>query len=251
MTSHDNRWLWDRWIDLRNGDIELATDIIHPAFVVHRIPPPRFPSSSVGGMHCWLGSNRRAHSSVTCGSQSRSGRSWMARTLPVAGWPKARSRVASGSTAPMGTRVRFHANDIWRAEGGLIREYWLSDDLLDLMQQLGVTPPTLSAGHSGRDCDDQRGCPISGVPGSPGPSCDDTITGHDSLGPLSTVPLRSQRLAFQAECRGFDPRLPLQTQAHRGAASPLSSARGTRPLARPGSSYLPASPRDDRPRRCG
>jgi hypothetical protein len=38
MTSHDNRWLWDRWIDLRNGDIELATDIIHPDFVVHRIP---------------------------------------------------------------------------------------------------------------------------------------------------------------------------------------------------------------------
>jgi hypothetical protein len=24
--------------------------------------------------------------------------------------------------------------------GGLIREYWLSDDLLDLMQQLGVIP---------------------------------------------------------------------------------------------------------------
>ena len=43
-----------------------------------------------------------------------------------------------GSTAPAGTRVRFHGNDIWRAEGGLIREYWLSDDLLDLMQQLGV-----------------------------------------------------------------------------------------------------------------
>jgi hypothetical protein len=38
-------------------------------------------------------------------------------------------------TAAPGTRVRFHGNDIWRAESGLIREYWLSDDLLDLMQQ--------------------------------------------------------------------------------------------------------------------
>jgi predicted ester cyclase len=46
----------------------------------------------------------------------------------------------SGSTAPTGTPVRFHGNDIWRAEDGLIREYWLSDDLLDLMQQLGVIP---------------------------------------------------------------------------------------------------------------
>jgi len=41
-----------------------------------------------------------------------------------------------GSTAPAGTRVR--GNDIWRAEGGLISEYWLSDDGLDLMQQLGA-----------------------------------------------------------------------------------------------------------------
>ncbi len=46
-----------------------------------------------------------------------------------------------GSTVPVGTPVRFHGNDIWRAEGGLIREYWLSDDLLDLMQQLGVIAP--------------------------------------------------------------------------------------------------------------
>ena len=46
----------------------------------------------------------------------------------------------AGSKAPVRTRVRFHGNDIWRAEGGVIREYWLSDDLLDLMQQLGVIP---------------------------------------------------------------------------------------------------------------
>ena len=46
-----------------------------------------------------------------------------------------------GSTVPVGTPVRFHGNDIWRAEGGLIREYWLSDDLLDLMQQVGVIAP--------------------------------------------------------------------------------------------------------------
>jgi hypothetical protein len=37
--------------------------------------------------------------------------------------------------------VRFHGNDIWRAEDGLIREYWLSDDLLDLLRQLGGFPP--------------------------------------------------------------------------------------------------------------
>jgi hypothetical protein len=39
---------------------------------------------------------------------------------------------------------------------------------------------------------------------------EDTITGHEMLGPLSTVPLRSRSAAFQAECRGFETRLPLQ-----------------------------------------
>jgi predicted ester cyclase len=43
-----------------------------------------------------------------------------------------------GATVRAGTRVGFHGNDIWRSEDGLIREYWLSADLLDLSQQLGV-----------------------------------------------------------------------------------------------------------------
>ena len=47
-----------------------------------------------------------------------------------------------GSNTPAGTHVRFHGNDIWRPEAGMIREYWLSDDLLDLMQQLGVIAGT-------------------------------------------------------------------------------------------------------------
>ena len=38
---------------------------------------------------------------------------------------------------------------------------------------------------------------------------DDTIAGHVSLGPLSTVLLRTAVPAFQAACRGFEPRLPL------------------------------------------
>jgi SnoaL-like polyketide cyclase len=44
----------------------------------------------------------------------------------------------SGSTAPVGTSVAFHGNDTWVADGGLIRQYWLRDDLLYLMQQLGA-----------------------------------------------------------------------------------------------------------------
>ena len=59
---------------------------------------------------------------------------------------------------------------------------------------------------------------------------DDTITGHVSLRPLSTVLLRTAAPAFQAACRGFDPRLPLH--------SPVSclgrhAACGDRPSRRP------------------
>ena len=39
----------------------------------------------------------------------------------------------------------------------------------------------------------------------------DTITGHEALGGLSTVPLRSGASAFQAGCRGFGSRLPLHS----------------------------------------
>jgi hypothetical protein len=38
---------------------------------------------------------------------------------------------------------------------------------------------------------------------------DDTITGHVSLGRLSTMLLRIAVPALRAACRGFDPRLPL------------------------------------------
>jgi hypothetical protein len=35
--------LWNRWIDLWNGDLELAQQIIHADGAIHRFPPPRIP----------------------------------------------------------------------------------------------------------------------------------------------------------------------------------------------------------------
>jgi len=134
--------VWDRWIELWNGNLEQATEIIHPGFVVHRIPPPRI-SDTAGGREAlleWIKQTRALlgdlHLVVEVGpivdGEMVAGR-WIAEGTYLGGIP--------GSTAPTGTRVRFHGNDIWRAEDGLIREYWLSDDLLDLMQQLGVIQP--------------------------------------------------------------------------------------------------------------
>ncbi len=141
MTDHDATSLWERWIDLWNGDLEQAGEIIHQEFAIHRIPPPRI-SDQVGGREgllAWINQTRSLFPdlrfTVEVGpivdGEMVAGR-WIAEGTYKGGIP--------GSIAPPGTRVRFHGNDIWQAEGGLIREYWLSDDLLDLLQQVGVIP---------------------------------------------------------------------------------------------------------------
>jgi len=140
MTDH-MKLVWDRWIDLWNGNVEHVTEMIHPDFVVHRIPPPRI-SDTAGGRDRlleWIAQTRTLFGDLLfvvevgpiVDGDMVAGR-WIAEGTYQGGIP--------GSTAPTGTRVRFHGNDIWRAEDGLIREYWLSDDLLDLMQQIGVIP---------------------------------------------------------------------------------------------------------------
>jgi predicted ester cyclase len=141
MTGFDGRLMWDRWIELWNGNLGLAETIIHPEFEIHRTPPPRVSDELAGrdALLAWIGQTRSLlqdlHFTVEVGpvvdGNTVAGR-WFAEGNYQGGVP--------GSTAPVGTRVGFHGNDIWRAEGGLIREYWLSDDLLDLFQQLGVIP---------------------------------------------------------------------------------------------------------------
>jgi predicted ester cyclase len=141
MTDLDARSLWDRWIALWNGDLAQADQIIHPRFTLHRIPPPPGASAMHGreGLVTWIEQTRGLFPdlrfTVEVGpivdGERVAGR-WLAEGTYRGGVP--------GSTAPAGTRVSFHGNDIWRADGGLIREYSLSDDLLDLMQQLGVIP---------------------------------------------------------------------------------------------------------------
>jgi predicted ester cyclase len=142
MAEHDMTSLWDRWVELWNGDLEQGEAIVHPEFELHRIPAPHIPDSPGGREYliAWVGQTRSffddlrftAEVGPIVDGDMVAGR-WVAEGDYQGGIP--------GSTAPAGTRVRFHGNDIWRAEGGQVREYWLSDDLLDLATQLGVIPP--------------------------------------------------------------------------------------------------------------
>ena len=141
MTTPDNHMLWNRWINLWNGELGEVEAIIHPEFILHMIPPPQtaVPVRGREGLCAWIQQTRALFGglrfTVEVGpivdGDLVAGR-WVAEGIYQGGIP--------GSTAPAGTRVRFHGNDIWRGDAGLIREYWLSDDLLDLLQQLGVIP---------------------------------------------------------------------------------------------------------------
>lgn len=139
MAARVNAELWDRWIELWNGDLGVAEHIIHPDFEIHRVPMPHVPEG-LGGRDTlveWVKQTRSILGSLRftvevgpiVDGEIVAGR-WLAEGSYQGGIP--------GATAPTGTRVGFHGNDIWRADDGLIREYWLSDDLLDLSQQLGV-----------------------------------------------------------------------------------------------------------------
>jgi predicted ester cyclase len=139
MAARINAELWDRWIELWNGNLDLAEHIIHPDFEIHRVPMPHVPEG-LGGRDIlveWVKQTRSILGSLRftvevgpiVDGEIVAGR-WLAEGSYQGGIP--------GATAPTGTPVGFHGNDIWRADDGLIREYWLSDDLLDLSQQLGV-----------------------------------------------------------------------------------------------------------------
>jgi len=65
-TTYDSRTLWARWIDLRNGDLAQAEEIIHAEFAVHRIPPRRSPINLAGGKLYSRGSGRPDPCSMTC-----------------------------------------------------------------------------------------------------------------------------------------------------------------------------------------
>ena len=141
MGTQDNESLWDRWIELWNGNLSLGPEIIHPDFVVNRVPAPHVPEGLGGreALLAWVEATRSFFDDLrftvevgpVVDGDKVAGR-WVAEGAYQGGIP--------GSTVPAGTHVAFHGNDIWRAEGGQVREYWLSDDLLDLMQQIGVIP---------------------------------------------------------------------------------------------------------------
>lgn len=63
--------------------------------------------------------------------------------VAVTGWPNMRQTISAPGwlgIAPAGQKITLRSLDFWRLDGGKIRENWVLVDLLDMYQQIGVSP---------------------------------------------------------------------------------------------------------------
>lgn len=136
----ENKALWQSWVGVWNGNLALADAIITPDFVAHFVPLPGSPGEVRGaeGLKQWIGPILMGFSNVSFttdigpleGDDKIAGR-WIFRGTYNGGMPG----VPAES---VGKSVEYAGVDILRIENGKIAEYWLSADILQLLQQLGV-----------------------------------------------------------------------------------------------------------------
>jgi predicted ester cyclase len=137
----DGKALYRRWLlDLWNGDLDAADDIVTPGFLVHQARIDRADSEAARGPDNVRDLVRQAHApfqtitfEIAVGPLQDgdlvAGR-WVGHGTYAGGIP--------GATAPAGTEVEIAGTDILRLDGDRFAEYWVSSDGLELMAQLGA-----------------------------------------------------------------------------------------------------------------
>jgi hypothetical protein len=137
-----------QWLRMWNGELELAQEIIAPALTVH-LPafgmPPAQAVHDPATMASWIGMFRGSYSEAVflCDLGPFSAGDFVISRFRFTGtWQGGRPATAR---AAAGTAVEFCGVDILRLEGGLIAEYWLTDDQLDLYAQLDAVRTVRSA----------------------------------------------------------------------------------------------------------
>lgn len=132
MTADNLRGMYDRWMRMWNGEVDLADDLVAPGCVIHQ-PPNDFRGPE--GVRQMVEMGRAPFTEITFEVEvppivegDRLAARWRSTGRYEGGIP--------GATAPRGTAVTFGGNDIWRVEDGKIVEYWVSSDGLHLMAQL-------------------------------------------------------------------------------------------------------------------
>ena len=140
----DLRRLYRRWmLELWNGDLSVAAEIVTDDFVVHQARADGAASEEVRGPEAVARMVREGHAPfdeltfrievgpVVEGDMVAA--RWLGRGRYRGGMP--------GATAAAGTPVAFGGIDLLRARDGRFAEYWVSSDGLQLMAQLGALGP--------------------------------------------------------------------------------------------------------------
>lgn len=133
MTIPDTAKLYDDWMKIWNGDLEMAKIIVDKDCVVHQAGSDNFTGSE--GVIRMIQMGREPFSSIRfqievgpiIDGDLLSAR-WTSRGTYQGGLP--------GAKAPAGTEVQFGGIDILKIKSGKIIEYWVSSDGLHLMEQL-------------------------------------------------------------------------------------------------------------------
>ena len=142
MSSQTSKDLWKRWVELWNGNLSIADEIIAPNFVAHFAPAGASPGEVRGpdGLKQWIGGNMAAFTdysfTTTVGplaDEDKVAGRWVFRATYQGGIPGA-------SPAAAGKHVEYAGIDLFRIENEKIVEYWLCADMLQLLQQVGLIP---------------------------------------------------------------------------------------------------------------
>jgi len=132
--------LYQRWMDMWNGDLDAAGEIFAPDCVAHPAPmttgePPVYRGPDE--MRRFVEQGRAIFATVTFRAEDapivdgdRLACRWIAEGTYAGGMP--------GDTAAPGTPITFCGIDIWRLEEEKVMEYRVASDGLHLMAQLGV-----------------------------------------------------------------------------------------------------------------
>ncbi len=142
MSEHDNKALWEPWLELWNGNLAVADEIIAPGFVAHFAPAGNSPGEVRGpeGLKQWIGGTLQSFAdysfTTTVGplaDEDKVAGRWVFRAVYQGGIP-------GSSPDAIGNRIEYAGMDIIRVESGKIAEYWLCADILQLLQQVGMIP---------------------------------------------------------------------------------------------------------------
>lgn len=137
---NDARRLYQRWMDMWNGDLDAAGEIFADDCITHPAPqdtgePPVFRGPDE--MRQFVEMGRAIFDEVVFRAEDepivegdRLACRWVAEGTYAGGMP--------GATAEPGTPITFRGIDIWHVGGGKVVEYQVASDGLHLMAQLGV-----------------------------------------------------------------------------------------------------------------